>query len=299
MPEVCTNGVDDDGNGKTDCADPACAGYGCVPAAPGGWSGPIALYDGDPKAVPPCPAEHPITAYQGHAALLQQPATCGACLCATPQVSCTPGTLTFTGDTACATAQGSAVQPAPGQCGGVVPPAGTKGYTAAAATAVAGQCAPSGGAKTLPPATWGRAGLACLGGGLGGGCAPGTFCSGTPVAPFVPALCIYRSGDVACPAGFADKHLFVDTVVDTRDCGACTCGAPRVGCDATTQLYAGAACAGQALDVVDDGSCTMAAGSVASIKVVVSTTGGCPPGGGQPTGSLAEGSQKTTACCAQ
>jgi uncharacterized protein (TIGR03382 family) len=29
--EVCDNGLDDDGNGKLDCNDPACAGNGCVP----------------------------------------------------------------------------------------------------------------------------------------------------------------------------------------------------------------------------------------------------------------------------
>jgi hypothetical protein len=35
--EDCLNGLDDDGNGLTDCDDPACsgAGYSCVPAVPG------------------------------------------------------------------------------------------------------------------------------------------------------------------------------------------------------------------------------------------------------------------------
>ena len=38
-PEKCTNGVDDDCNGLTDCADPACQtqGYACAAPAPGGW----------------------------------------------------------------------------------------------------------------------------------------------------------------------------------------------------------------------------------------------------------------------
>jgi hypothetical protein len=270
-----------------------------VPGAPSGWNGPVALYDGDPTTVPTCPPEHPTTAYQGTAGLLPQPAMCSACACAAPPVSCTPAALVFTGDAACATPQGTAVQPAPGQCGPVHPPAGTQGFTAALPTPAAGACGPSGGAKMIPPPAWGRAGLACLGGGLGGGCPPGSFCASTPPAPFVPALCIYRSGDLACPPGFADKHLFVDSVVDTRGCSACACGAPVVDCAATTTVFADGACGGASLPVVDDGSCTPASGSVGSMKVAVVATGSCTPAGGQPTGTIAEGTQKTTACCAQ
>ena len=38
--EVCANGVDDDGNGKTDCDDPDCAGQaGCINDSDGGYLG--------------------------------------------------------------------------------------------------------------------------------------------------------------------------------------------------------------------------------------------------------------------
>src|SRR6185436_995373 len=38
--EDCENGVDDDGDGLVDCADPDCAklGYQCVAAVPSGWT---------------------------------------------------------------------------------------------------------------------------------------------------------------------------------------------------------------------------------------------------------------------
>src|SRR5687767_4207644 len=36
-PEICGNGLDDDCNGKIDCADPACADHACVPRVDG-WS---------------------------------------------------------------------------------------------------------------------------------------------------------------------------------------------------------------------------------------------------------------------
>jgi hypothetical protein len=38
--EICGNGVDDDGNGLADCADPDCAGVDRCPAADAGWFGP-------------------------------------------------------------------------------------------------------------------------------------------------------------------------------------------------------------------------------------------------------------------
>ncbi len=38
--EICGNGVDDDGNGFADCADPDCAGLDRCPALDAGWFGP-------------------------------------------------------------------------------------------------------------------------------------------------------------------------------------------------------------------------------------------------------------------
>ena len=37
-PEICDDGIDNDCNGQTDCADPACSAFACVPAPPDGWS---------------------------------------------------------------------------------------------------------------------------------------------------------------------------------------------------------------------------------------------------------------------
>lgn len=41
--ELCDNGVDDDGNGKVDCEDPACGDYECVEVPPEGWDGPYRI----------------------------------------------------------------------------------------------------------------------------------------------------------------------------------------------------------------------------------------------------------------
>ena len=133
MPEVCTNGMDDDLNGLADCADPACAAaFACVPVAPAAWNGPVALYDGDPATAPACPPDRPTIAYQGNGDLIAEPATCDACTCTQPTVTCTPKPISFESDDACGTTSGTALQAAPGVCAPIAPPSGTKAITAAA-----------------------------------------------------------------------------------------------------------------------------------------------------------------------
>lgn len=259
----------------------------------------MVLYDGDPASLPSCPPEHPDVAYTGHAGLVPEPAVCAACTCAAPTVTCTPRSLTLSDDATCNHAVGSVVQPPAGQCGPMAPPTGTQAVSAAAPAVSATPCTAGGGDKTVPPAKWQRAALACSGGGLGGGCGPGKFCTGAPVAPFVGALCVFRSGDHGCPGGFADKHLFTDTVKDTRDCSACTCGAPAASCDVTTRIYPDGTCGGTPTDVPDDGSCVAVSGSPASLDVQISKSGSCPASGGAPIGSISAGTVQTTVCCAQ
>lgn len=298
MPESCTNGVDDDQNGLTDCADPACAdGFVCADIAPSGWNGPVILYDGDPAALPTCPDDHPTAAYQGHGGLIATPAVCEACTCSAPAVSCSPATLGIFDDNACANQVAFAVQPAPGQCGPIAPPAGVKAVSAGPATPTAGACTPGGGAKTLPPPTWQRAGLACVGGGLGGGCS-GKLCTGKPLPPFEPGLCVWHSGDLTCPAAFPQKHAFVDSVNDTRDCTGCSCGAPDATCAVVTHVHSQSSCNGAQTDVPNDGSCAPISGNLSSIDVTVTPSASCAPAGGAPVGTVAEGSLRTTVCCA-
>jgi hypothetical protein len=263
------------------------------------WNGPVILYDGDPAAVPSCPPEHPTVAYTGHASLVPEPAACAACTCAAPIVTCTPHRVHLYDDAGCNHEVGTLVQPLPAQCGPMAPPSGTQAATINAPTVSATPCVASGGDKTLPPPKWQRAAIACIGGGLGGGCGPGKFCTAAPVAPFVGALCVFRSGDHGCPGGFSDKHLFTDTVTDTRDCGACSCGAPTASCDAVTRVYAAASCGGAPADLPNDGSCVAVSASSASLELEVTKSGSCAPSGGAPIGTITEGDVETTVCCAQ
>ncbi|MEP7126557.1 MAG: hypothetical protein ABJE95_36840 [Byssovorax sp.] len=297
--EDCLNNIDDDGDGDVDCADSDCGGgFTCVSNAPPAWNGPVALYDGVPGMKPAaCPGEHPLKSYEGNHDLNDTPAICSACACSAPNVACNVKQLEF--DTAgCNQQKGFATQPAPGQCGPISPPGGVTSYTAIAPDAFsAGGCAASGGTATLPPPDWGGAGLACAGGGLGGGCGNKAACAAVSGAPFEAGLCVYRSGDQPCPNGFGDKHLFVNSVIDTRGCGLCACGGASATCAAKTKVFSDGACGVPVAEVPNDGSCVDAAGG-ASIKVDVTKSGSCPASGGAPQGSLKEGSSMTTVCCA-
>src|SRR5262249_56746911 len=74
--ENCLDGVDNDCNGLTDCADPACtAGYRCVAAPPPAWSG-FALYAD--RRTAGCPSSFP-NATDTFESLTFAPASCVAC----------------------------------------------------------------------------------------------------------------------------------------------------------------------------------------------------------------------------
>jgi len=81
----CFDGIDNNGDGLVDCADPTCASVAaCVALVPSGWLGYAALYDGVPTGVPSCAAPFAVTVTPGSAGLSAAPATCAPCTCGPP-----------------------------------------------------------------------------------------------------------------------------------------------------------------------------------------------------------------------
>src|SRR5580698_10770098 len=73
-PENCTDGIDNDGNGLVDCADPACQpAYTCV-TAPAGWTIGAFLPSVADQPGPSCP-----TGYAPSPLHVQQPAFSVTC----------------------------------------------------------------------------------------------------------------------------------------------------------------------------------------------------------------------------
>lgn len=258
----------------------------------------MVLYDGDPAAIPACPADHPTKAYEGNGDLIPEPTGCAACSCAAPTINCQTKLLAFQNDDVCTMPGTPVAQPTPNNCLAASPSGGPKAVIADAPTATVGACAPSGGSKIATPPHFQRAGLVCGGGGLGLGCGAGKSCTGRAAPPFVAGLCVWRSGDQPCPSSYPDKHSFTDSVVDTRDCTSCVCGAATASCTATSHVFSNSMCNGAAIDVPNDGSCVAINGNVGSISIDLKTDGSCPASGGQPVGTIVAGALSTTVCCA-
>lgn len=178
----CFDGLDDNGDGLVDCAEPTCASIsGCVSAIPLGWSGHAALYEGPLAGAPICPTPFIDTLAPGNAGLVAPPASCTSCACGAP---------------------------------------------------TNGACPASGGIPNVVPATWSASSVACEGAAPAAiGCDGADDCQPRPVAPFLTTLCIHQNGDTPCPTGssFTERHVFYAALFDTRDCAACTCGAPSGG----------------------------------------------------------------------
>ncbi len=269
--ELCNNGIDDNCDGRIDCADPECMpGWSCTAAAvpAGGWS----VVEYAENARPACPAN-----YATSADVLEgpegSPATCGCQCNVTTPGSCETGSFpVFVGSGA----------------GCALLPSATNTGNNGACTALPIQYTPGGGAKfqinplgytagsctPAPNVTTGDAGAAAQGRacrdseGTGGGCANGAVCA--PVGGSDFAQCIMHTGVTTCPPGFPTLHAVGAGLADGRGCSACSCGT------------ATATCANAKMSLFTDGGCDDAGG------ITVPADGKCDdvpngPGGGNPT----------------
>jgi hypothetical protein len=81
--ENCFDGIDNNGNGLIDCADPSCAGIAmCAAAVPAGWMGHAALYDGATMPTFGCAA--PYSERHVFFAGVADTRNCSACDCGPP-----------------------------------------------------------------------------------------------------------------------------------------------------------------------------------------------------------------------
>lgn len=329
--EDCTNGVDDDGDNQVDCQDTDCQSlYTCVSAAPSGWQGPVALYDG--TAPPNClqSGGYPTQKQAAKSGLDGGNAQCPTCSCGSPTgVSCSADLVFFSasdcGAGSCwgngAGCGASAITATSGQCkqvafchldGGATKPAGAL-FTNLVGS---GTCASSSaGQKQVPTPTWKNSVLACGDAPTTGKGCGSSMCLPKPAAPF-SEICIYKVGDVACTAPFTTKKLVHQNFQDDRDCSACSCGSlSGVTCSgASVEFYTNDFCTAglqtttSALQCAAIGTdpdpapplaqCNNLGADTRSAKLVATPSGGgnCPPAGGKVTGA-ATPTDPITFCC--
>jgi hypothetical protein len=309
LGENCTNGIDDNCDGKIDCADPLCvAGYACYAPAPAGWLGPIELYTGG-SSPPGCGTPYANDVVDGNGMLSAPMAQC-TCACGpVGGVDCdTSVDWTVYTDPFCTTSCGSGGMP-PGN-GNFCESTGGCGVESFKVQAGApllnlASCAPNP-TTTVPPYSWQEVARGCGYSGPNdmGGCMGGALCLAKPASPFGAAACIYASGDLGCPAGpYGVKKSFFTSVSDTRGCTQCTCGAPTdVTCalngSLTTYAVFGSPCSQPIATGQANGTCVSSPGG-AGIQGFVTATpsgGSCAAASVSPTGS-ATPTGPTTVCC--
>ncbi len=319
--EDCQNGKDDDGDMLADCADTDCTPvYACVAGPPLGWEGYVSLFDGAEADKPSCPSTFP-TPFNGHRNLMTPSHSCTGCSCGTPtgqicdladMITVSDKNCGFAGQTINSINPPSAWQ---GECFG---PAGLQGgqpcaggpcnssVTTAKPTVTGGTCTAQGGMSDQLPEQWGAFGFGCSGALQGGGCGAGSVCQPKAAMPFRSGLCVYKSGENACPVGeFSQQFVYFEKAEDTRACSACECNAPTgATCDATIKIYGDQAVNQCTMEIAsfNAGGCANLVsnpavfGRAATIVGPTGGTCGVKGAGGQATGALTP-VNPTTFCC--
>ena len=315
--EDCTNGQDDDNDGKIDCQDSDCSVlFKCVSPAPTGWNGWYQLYEGPQSGVPSCDPPFSSLALAAGRDPVQTPATCSSCNCGTPaNAECDDAELVIWENATCNSQTGwSNFTYTPyGACkgwnlngpdGGTATPMAASWVMPPLHKAGTGSCTASGGIVNLPTPAWTTVAAACEADLVGGGCPGQSVCAPKPSSAFKPGVCVYKAGDTACPVGpYSSKFVFYQAFADGRGCSSCSCGNPTgVTCNATMTIATNNSCSGGAVEATfSDLDChAIQTNTLQYLQYTPqpATGGSCQADGGDPIGTLTnDTSSAYTFCC--
>jgi hypothetical protein len=286
-PEICGDGVDNDCNAKTDCADPACASrYACVTGLPADWQA-VAFAEG---ARPPCPdgfgAGVDVRTVQGAAGAPSCTCDCGGS-CSAGSVGLAFGRTASCGDSSASLAVTSG-------CGRL----GTDAFTVASSAyvKVTPPTTPTCNANPSATVTPLRDGRVCSPTGkAAGGCSAASSC--LPVVGAGYQLCVEKSGDNPCPSGFPSARRAGTSATDTRTCSACSCKASPCAVEVT--LHEASGCGTAELTALSSAGCAQGSNNAAFTARGYETrvSGGCETASAPtPGGSLTLQGQSTICC---
>jgi hypothetical protein len=305
--ESCTDGKDNDGNGKVDCADAACASsHMCTSDVPAGWSGYYWAREQDfgTAQATPCPA------FSGAKRLYVSPADaaeCEACACAYSPGNCKVPGLVCSAANTCSPAMILGVQADAALCV-PLPLTSNKLYCKLAfepQVATPGTCGLSGAPDFANHDPFATVIDTCLFSFAGTGCGPGESCTPTPQAPFPDKPCIMAPGeDLSCPNGFSALASGWAAYTDTRGCSPCGCAANNETCTTTYRIKDHPADCGGSETAINSITCTDASGQATASEAgveyppetAISAKCVAPSGGGSATGVLGK-SEPFTVCC--
>ncbi len=246
MPENCFNGLDDDCDNASDCADSDCQPQAiCVPSAPGEFMPGMRVGINDP-----CPVGYAGTSVRLNSGLSTGTA-CTGCSCTASPTVCKPkaafyGTaaeceadVSLTGGFTVEQRQPDRTCSEPNYPGGQTNGA-IEGVRVGSFDVVA--TCQNAGAGVPPTPTWASSYKFCPAGAKGVGCASGSACLPKAAAP--AARCVLAAGANACAPSYpSGNSSWYTGLSDARTCSVCSCS------------MSGASCLGATLKVGYDYTC--------------------------------------------
>jgi hypothetical protein len=295
MTSATTNDPTLDSSGE-----PACAigTHTCVPAAPEGWSGPVALVDDTPEDPDPgCLDPFPTPSTVVYDGLVAPPADC-TCTCGDAVGETCTRVLVVDNSAGCATPTnewdiGSG-------CVSAVVGAANQ-YWRATTEPLTGTCGPPQFGDEIVDAEFSERHTLCAADEVtAGACAAGDVCTPIPIAPFTAdALCIWADGDLECPMdlGYDTRRLTFRDFTDDRACATCSCD--LVGeCTGTVYLFSDSCDSMFASATLTlNGACLQVPAGIENAENGAwDVDASCQEVGGTPMGA-ANGTEPVTICC--
>jgi len=237
------------GAAGSDVVPPVSCEEPCVPHAPSGWQGPMALWEGQASGTnmpPSCPAGYaePVDL---HRELIAPPGPC-TCSCSAQGQVC-EATLRIYEDMACSTNNVCAtVSTSTGSCTGVSGCTGSQGSARLDAPTISGGTCSWKVAQTPPP-SWKFNDRLCKPTSVGSCDDDRDVCAPSPPIPYASQLCVVKAvleGQPIpqCPSAYPSFYQTLhEAYTDARGCSDCTCGNVSGGsCTGTALISSGIDC---------------------------------------------------------
>ena len=262
VPESnCLDGIDNNGDGLADCADPTCAAIvECVPTPPSGGELGVHLTSGS------CPTSYN-TPEAYHTGL--QPKSCTGCTC---QTQCQATTNVYTG-ASCNTAPVSTVFSGPPTGSVICKNINATTYASGTLNAPALAGCVAGGTATQPDPTWTTNDTFCA-------AKTSNTCDAQHVCVAKPAstpVCARVDASASCPAGYTTTNGVYYADFMRGSCGSCSSCTQATSLTCTvgafsSQALTGANCTGGGT-LIDNTCGTLNRGVYSSVELALSSSG--------------------------
>lgn len=286
--------------GSSSSGGDTCSGT-CAPPVDTGWRGPVSLHV-SPKGAPSGCSNSTLTVYEGSSGLVAA-SYCDGCACRGKTTNCNSVTFAWATAGTC----GQEFELTAAGCTALIPSAMADAVTTLYDTIGIGNppsCEIDPSTPLAPhPFAWTEALVACAAP-IDASCGDAGACFPPPTAQTSQKqyVCMYKSGDEACPGTsvYLDKHVAFGGASDTRTCQCdCNGAATSVECNGSVKAYASNNCSGAAVasfPLNPDKCNAVPAVNFSSVAYEPINLGNCAAPINSVTGTVT-GTDPTTFCC--